>query len=463
MWYFVSEGKKEGPYSREEIFSKLISNEINQNFLVWTNGMSDWEILEKTDLKDLLNSIPPAIPSIKQHSPENKEKFIQNDKDKSSLFHCPKCGFENRKEDKCCSRCGVYFSKIKTSSSEEVKSRINNVFDPTKDSLYGLGGWLLLPAFLWPIVFVFFLFVLFFNNGADIWNYLVWNELPLYNSINAIYIFLSFFGGLYILVLFYAKNSKFPLHFLVLQITSIVLFHSLLIYNAINDGYEAYKVFLLKSFLSNTFALSLCCLYFVKSKRVYVTFFKKDYRKRTTTGISTLWIMSKIDEKKGTVSNHYFQKNSDSNIINNSALSSGRTVNSNEKGFEDEDFILNDSGTINNKKNSLFMVWESVNEKTKLKAYELFKIYLDGISPRDKVIFSRFANLSTIEWSDEHKMFFSFSLIYLIWKKGLSKFSFKYEIDNKINSILKEVSFHKNLEVPENVEILLFNFLENTV
>lgn len=67
-YYFIIKGKKEGPFSLDEI-TKL---DINKNTLIWCNGLNDWtEFQYVTELSDLFDHIAPPIPEIHKNSAQN--------------------------------------------------------------------------------------------------------------------------------------------------------------------------------------------------------------------------------------------------------------------------------------------------------------------------------------------------------------------------------------------------------
>jgi GYF domain 2 len=58
-WYFIIDGRKEGPITREEIKELISSNQLTQEDLVWKTGMADWSTIRGTDLNSGLSEPPP--------------------------------------------------------------------------------------------------------------------------------------------------------------------------------------------------------------------------------------------------------------------------------------------------------------------------------------------------------------------------------------------------------------------
>lgn len=88
-WYFVKEGRREGPVSAEFIVSEMRYGRIAADNLVWTDGFEAWRSLEEvTELQELVATLPPSAPrdeapgaAVKASTPETAS--------------VPRAGFEN--------------------------------------------------------------------------------------------------------------------------------------------------------------------------------------------------------------------------------------------------------------------------------------------------------------------------------------------------------------------------------
>ena len=89
-YYFIEEGQKRGPFTKEE----FLEEEVFSSTLVWFRGQSDWIALaDIPELKDALEDIPPPIPSenisepirVKIQKEKRKKIKIDGSKIKSSI------------------------------------------------------------------------------------------------------------------------------------------------------------------------------------------------------------------------------------------------------------------------------------------------------------------------------------------------------------------------------------------
>ena len=61
-WYVVENGKPAGPYTEREIKSMLLSKAIGKDTLVWTQGMSEWQVAsEQPEILKMITTLPPQI------------------------------------------------------------------------------------------------------------------------------------------------------------------------------------------------------------------------------------------------------------------------------------------------------------------------------------------------------------------------------------------------------------------
>jgi len=65
-WYAAIGGEQAGPFSLQQMVSKIQSGEIARETLVWKQGMADWVAAEQApDLSKLFASGPPPLPPVK--------------------------------------------------------------------------------------------------------------------------------------------------------------------------------------------------------------------------------------------------------------------------------------------------------------------------------------------------------------------------------------------------------------
>lgn len=63
MWFFVQNGRQQGPVSQQEIYSLISQRIITPTTLVWKKGMDNWLVISETEFRDQLpNDTPPPIP-----------------------------------------------------------------------------------------------------------------------------------------------------------------------------------------------------------------------------------------------------------------------------------------------------------------------------------------------------------------------------------------------------------------
>ncbi|MEM6901047.1 MAG: GYF domain-containing protein [Pseudomonadota bacterium] len=70
-WWFEADGQRNGPVSESEIARLIDAREIDATTLIWTTGQKEWQMLETTELSDLLieppelppSNTPPELPS----------------------------------------------------------------------------------------------------------------------------------------------------------------------------------------------------------------------------------------------------------------------------------------------------------------------------------------------------------------------------------------------------------------
>lgn len=62
-WWYVSNGQRQGPISKDDLYRLLIDGSLSPKSLVWNRGMKGWQAIARIDeLTSLLPSTPPAIP-----------------------------------------------------------------------------------------------------------------------------------------------------------------------------------------------------------------------------------------------------------------------------------------------------------------------------------------------------------------------------------------------------------------
>ncbi len=63
MWFFVQNGRQQGPVSQQKIYSLISQKIITSKTLVWKKGMDNWLLISETEFRDQLpNDTPPPIP-----------------------------------------------------------------------------------------------------------------------------------------------------------------------------------------------------------------------------------------------------------------------------------------------------------------------------------------------------------------------------------------------------------------
>ncbi len=63
-WWYVSNGQRQGPISKDDLYRLLIDGSLSANSLVWNRDMKRWQAIGRIDeLASLLPSTPPAIPN----------------------------------------------------------------------------------------------------------------------------------------------------------------------------------------------------------------------------------------------------------------------------------------------------------------------------------------------------------------------------------------------------------------
>ena len=69
MWYYQKDGAQEGPVAEETVDDLIAKGEVNRSSLVWQEGMSGWQNVMDTGLKDRLKHAPPPVaPPVVQSS-----------------------------------------------------------------------------------------------------------------------------------------------------------------------------------------------------------------------------------------------------------------------------------------------------------------------------------------------------------------------------------------------------------
>lgn len=58
IWYFAENGTTLGPVNRSSILSMISSGRLNENSLVWRNGLDDWTAIKETELAPYISQIP---------------------------------------------------------------------------------------------------------------------------------------------------------------------------------------------------------------------------------------------------------------------------------------------------------------------------------------------------------------------------------------------------------------------
>ncbi len=59
-WFYVSEGRRQGPLDRRGLVQALLAQDVPEMTLVWRSGLSAWT--KAGDLQDLRIELPPPIP-----------------------------------------------------------------------------------------------------------------------------------------------------------------------------------------------------------------------------------------------------------------------------------------------------------------------------------------------------------------------------------------------------------------
>lgn len=69
-WWYVSNGERKGPVNEDELSRLLSSGALTFSSLLWKAGMKDWEPAANIpELKSLLSSIPPEVPTVQGVQP----------------------------------------------------------------------------------------------------------------------------------------------------------------------------------------------------------------------------------------------------------------------------------------------------------------------------------------------------------------------------------------------------------
>jgi hypothetical protein len=295
-WYCVQGEERKGPFSTSVIKYSIKHGQVNRSTLVWTEGMSDWLPAEETTLAQHFQQAPPPLPQKHpNHSPRplRAEAHQATTVPPSKLFNCPKCSFEQPVGGLCCPSCGVIFKKIKKeNSSRSDVSLKRDAFSPEKDPLYGLKGWLFVPAVIAPLILLDSLYDGLIHADSTIRNKYMWENLTCYTAVYTIDFAIIMLGGTFLLYLLYTKNKKYPFFWMLISLIGmfcslLIIFISYITYNA-----ETYNIIVDAHFkvIIQTFVTFLVWMtYFVRSKRVYVTFLKKDYRRRDEVKLSDIW------------------------------------------------------------------------------------------------------------------------------------------------------------------------------
>ncbi len=62
-WYYVHDGTRKGPVSRDDLQLALSRGEIDRRSQVWCQGLSQWQALDTVEeLQSLLERLPPPLP-----------------------------------------------------------------------------------------------------------------------------------------------------------------------------------------------------------------------------------------------------------------------------------------------------------------------------------------------------------------------------------------------------------------
>jgi hypothetical protein len=62
LWYYSEDGKRVGPVNDEGIRRLVDADVINQNSLMWCEGMTTWSPASQTDIRTLFGKKPPPLP-----------------------------------------------------------------------------------------------------------------------------------------------------------------------------------------------------------------------------------------------------------------------------------------------------------------------------------------------------------------------------------------------------------------
>lgn len=61
-WYVVENGNPVGPYTEGEVKRMLLSKTISKDTLVWTQGMSEWQVAsENPEILKMITTLPPQL------------------------------------------------------------------------------------------------------------------------------------------------------------------------------------------------------------------------------------------------------------------------------------------------------------------------------------------------------------------------------------------------------------------
>jgi GYF domain 2 len=59
-WFYVHEGRREGPFDRRELIQALLARDAPEKTLVWRSGLSHWT--KAGEIQELRLELPPPIP-----------------------------------------------------------------------------------------------------------------------------------------------------------------------------------------------------------------------------------------------------------------------------------------------------------------------------------------------------------------------------------------------------------------
>lgn len=69
MWYFSENNERQGPVGLEEMEDLVMQGRVIRGTLVWQKGMAEWQPIETTEFKDVIDKhYPPPLPTVKASS-----------------------------------------------------------------------------------------------------------------------------------------------------------------------------------------------------------------------------------------------------------------------------------------------------------------------------------------------------------------------------------------------------------